>query len=174
MKRKMSYRNMERVYSILTRNVTNEPLARWETAERKRLLRVSLESINEAREDPDEIKKYKKERYRILGKYGIHIGGDQFSIKPENADIVQEEILALKEKYFSALDAEDKRIDGIEELLDKTKEIDIEPINYEWLGDAINSNDVEILMELDLVNRPNDNDDPDRSSGNCNKRLGKK
>ena len=57
MKRKMSYRNMERVYSILTRNVTNEPLARWETAERKRLLRVSLESINEAREDPDEIKK---------------------------------------------------------------------------------------------------------------------
>ena len=134
----------------------------------------SLESINEAREDPDEIKKYKKERYRILGKYGIHIGGDQFSIKPENADIVQEEILALKEKYFSALDGEDKRIDGIEELLDKTKEIDIEPINYEWLGDAINSNDVEILMELDLVNRPNDNDDPDRSSGNCNKRLGKK
>lgn len=151
--KEISYRNMERILIILTKNATNDVDARWEIAERKRILRSKLDSVNEAREDLPDIKEYKKDRIKILNKYGVQISEDSFKLDIKDADVAKNELNELKVKYANALEENDKRNDDINRLLDKVVSIDIEPMKYEWFGSAIDSNDIEVLMELDMVFR---------------------
>lgn len=163
MKREMSYKNLERVLNLLTKIATKEVNPRWEIAKRKRVVRAELETVDEARELPDDMKKYNDKQLEIYREYGTLIGGQgaasSFRIDPENLGDVKRETDKLKEEFAEILEADKKRLEDIEELLKKTAEVDLEPIDYEWIGDFLDSNDVETLIELDMVNEPRGEDE---------------
>jgi len=161
--RKMSHFDVERALAVFTKVAIKKPFPRWEIAERKRVLSAIMKSINEAREAPKEVQDYHRERDKIRSKYGAQIGEGtgRWVVTMENKPLLEKELAALELEYQDVIEDERERIEDLVKLMKTEVEVDIEPVAYEWLGDEPDSNDVEVLMELGLVNRPVSGDDDD-------------
>jgi hypothetical protein len=158
MKRQMSYGDMIIGRGLLGKITTSEVIPRWEIAERKLVFKRALEAVDTVMELSEDMKMYQEKRIDIYRKHGVFVGGDgensSFRVSAENIDGLRDELNKLDCEFSKTLGKEKRRQSDLSEILKKEADVDIEPIDYEWIGDFLDVNDVEKLMELELVNRP--------------------
>lgn len=153
MKREISYADLEKALVLLTKIATKEVTPRWEIAKRKRVIRVAMEPVEEAREVPEDVQEYQKKRYDVYRKYGSVVDG-AVQVPKEDVGALDGDIADLEAEYASVIEQEAKRQKDIADLMKKKVEVDIDPIAYEWIGDFLDSNGVEVLMEIEMVDDP--------------------
>lgn len=144
---------IEELLRIVTKIAIRDVKARKQVALIKRDLRHLMEPIDEAREVPEEMKKYNAAHLAILRQYGTPLGGAGGSYSIPNAKMpeVQAAIAELNKEYAEALEREETRQKEIKELMDEPVEFKVTKLKEEWLGDNIDSNDFERLLDLDFL-----------------------
>ncbi len=161
--RMMSYQGIEDTLVIVTKIASKNVKHRLKIALRKRDLKFHMGPLEEAREVPDEIKAYSERQMKIFKRHGTQIGGQvgSYRINPEDVDVVNEKVADLGDEFAEALKAEEQRKVDVEEMMSNEVEFNVEPLENDWLGENPDSNDIERLIELDMLNFPDDDDDED-------------
>jgi hypothetical protein len=167
---KVAYSDVEKVLATLKKARVTDVFARLELAERQRTLRLIMEPVNEARELPERIKKYNSEVSGVYQKYGrrtVFPGGESgYKLLPEKASEANAELAELRKKYSDDLDKEDGRMKQIAELMERPVDggFRIDILEYSWLGDNLDNNDIELLLGYGLIRK-----DADKGKKSCEK-----
>ncbi|MDD5512056.1 MAG: hypothetical protein PHI12_14805 [Dehalococcoidales bacterium] len=155
---KRTYGEIEELLRIVTKIASRDVKHRRDIAFIKRDLKYILDPVEEARDIPPEMKQYNEEHIAILRKHGTPMGAGGYSVAQAKLPEVQAQIAVLNEKYADALKAEQVRVRQIEEMMQEEIEFDVMPLKEEWLGDNIDSNDFERLLDLDFLDLKSDGD----------------
>lgn len=155
---KRTYGEIEELLRIVTKIASRDVKHRRDIAFIKRDLKYILEPVEEAREIPPEMKQYSEEHLAILRKYGTPMGNGGYTVPNAKLPEVQSQVSVLNEKYTKTLAEEQVRVKQIEEMMNEETDFEVNPLKEEWLGDNIDSNDFERLLDLAFLELKPDGD----------------
>lgn len=154
MEKEMLYGEIEMALDIFSKIATREVIPRWEIARRKRVLSEVYAPVEEAKETPQEMQEYNSKKIKLYRREAVDLGNGAFKVPPESVKPLKDGLNELEIEFSDVIDNEDKRLAGIAELMKKSVKVNIEPLEYEWIGDYLDANDVERLMALDMILPP--------------------
>lgn len=166
--KKYTNRQVEAAYGVFQKIArTTEKMPRWQMGLRLCKLKDVVELYHESKKPPQAVLDLQTKRQKVYDKYGTVIGEvggmRRYAFPPENQRKVAEEILSIEIENGEAFIQERDHEEFLNDLSKQTVEVDVDPIEEEWCGNLIDGNDIAVLMGLELVKEPKEENEEEEA-----------